>query len=126
MHRQVFIILLAIALWPLCSEALTREDFLVHSTQDLVKLCSASESDSLYQAAIGFCYGYAVGVYHYYQVDTAGAGQRGFVCFPDPPPTRVETIQMFLAWTNQNPQYMSERPVYSIFRFLQSKFPCQR
>ena len=126
MHRKVFIILLAIALWPLCSEALTREDFLVHSTQDLVKLCSASESDPLYQAAIGFCHGYAVGVYHYYQATTAGAGQRGFVCFPDPPPTRVETIQMFLAWTKQNPQYMSERPVDSIFRFLQSKYPCQR
>ena len=126
MHRKVFIILLAIALWPLCSEALTREDFLVHSTQDLVKLCSASESDPLYQAAIGFCHGYAVGFYHYYQVDTAGAGQKGFVCFPDPPPTRVETIQMFLAWTKQNPQYMSERPVDSIFRFLQSKYPCQR
>ena len=55
MHRKVFIIVLAIALWPLCSESLTREDFLVHSTQDLVKLCSASESDPLYQAAIGFC-----------------------------------------------------------------------
>ena len=44
MHRQVFIILLAIALCPLGSEALTREDFLVHSTQDLVKLCSAPGS----------------------------------------------------------------------------------
>ena len=31
MHRKVFIILLAIALWPLGSEALTREDFLVQS-----------------------------------------------------------------------------------------------
>ena len=99
------------------SEALTREDFLVQSTQDLVKLCSASESEPLYQAAIGFCHGYAVGVYHYYQAATAGPGQRGFVCVPDPQPTRVETIQMFLAWTKQNPQYMSERPVDSIFRF---------
>jgi hypothetical protein len=126
MHRKVLIIVLAIALWPLSSEALTREDFLVHSTQDLVKLCSASESDPLYQAAIGFCHGYAVGVYHYYQTTTAGAGQKGFVCLPDPQPTRVEAIQMFLAWTKQNPQYMSERPVDSIFRFLQSRFPCQR
>ena len=80
MHRKVFIIVLAIALWPLCSEALTREDFLVDSTQDLVKLCAASESEPLYQAAIGFCHGYVVGVYHYYQATTVGAGQTGFVC----------------------------------------------
>jgi len=36
------------------------------------------------------------------------------------------TIQMFLAWTKQNPQYMSEPPVDSIFRFLESRFPCRR
>ena len=126
MHRQVFIVVLAIALWPLGSAALPREDFLVQSTQDLVKLCSASESDPLYQAAIGFCHGFMVGVYHYYQATTGGAGQKGFVCVPDPPPTRVEVIQMFVAWTKQNPQYMSERPVDSIFRLLQEKFPCQR
>ena len=126
MHRKALQIVLAIALWPLSSAALTREDFLVHSTQDLVKLCSASESDPLYQAAIGFCHGYAVGVYHYYQATTGSAGQKRFVCVPDPPPTRVEVIQMFVAWTKQNPQYMSERPVDSIFRLLQEKFPCQR
>jgi Rap1a immunity proteins len=126
MQRKVLIIVLAIALWPLCSEALTREDFLVNSTQDLVKLCAASESDPLYQAAIGFCHGYMVGVNHYYQATTAGAGQREFVCFPEPRPTRAEAIQMFVAWTKQNPQYMSERPVDSIFRFLESKFPCRR
>ena len=126
MHRQVLIVVLAIALWPLGSTALTREDFLVNSTQDLVKLCSASESDPLYQAAIGFCYGYVVGVNHYYQATTTGAGETGFVCFPDPRPTRTEAIQMFLAWTKQNPQYMSELPVESIFRFLASRFPCQR
>jgi Rap1a immunity proteins len=125
MHQKVLIIVLAIALWPLGSEALTREDFLVHSTQDLVKLCSASESDPLYQAAIGFCHGYVVGVNHYYHA-TLGPGKKGFVCLPEPPPTRVEALQMFVAWTKQNPQYMSERPVDTIFRFLQARFPCQR
>ena len=72
------------------------KDFLVHSTEDLVKLCAASESEPLYQAAIGFCHGYVVGVYHYYQATTADAGQRGFVCLPDPQPTRrTKAIQMF-------------------------------
>jgi hypothetical protein len=126
MHRKVLLIVLAIALWPLGSKALTREDFLVNTTQDLVKLCSANESDPLYQAAIGFCHGYAVGVNHYYYATTGGAEQGGFVCLPDPRPTRVETIQMFVAWAKQNPQYMNERPVDRIFRFLEAKFPCKR
>ena len=126
MHRQVLIIVLAIALWPLCSKALTRDDFLVRSTQELVNLCSARESDPLYQAAIGFCHGYGIGAVHYYQATTGGAGKGGCVCLPDPPPTRAEGIQMFLAWTKQNPQYLSEPPVESIFRFLGSTFPCQR
>jgi hypothetical protein len=80
----------------------------------------------MYQAAIGFCHGYAVGTYHYYQAATASAEQTRFVCFPEPPPTRVQAIQMFLAWTKENPQYMNERPVDSIFRFLETKFPCRR
>jgi hypothetical protein len=119
-------IVLTMALWPLYSAALTRDDFLVHTTQDYVKLCSASESDPLYQAAIGFCHGYAVGAYQYHQATTSDTGQTGFVCFPQPPPTRVEALQMFLTWTKENSQYMNERPVESIFRFLEAKFPCRR
>ncbi len=123
---KALLIVLTIALWPFGSEALTRDDFLVHTTQDLVKLCTASESDPLYQAAIGFCHGYAVGSYHYYQATTSSGEQTGFVCFPQPPPTRVETLQMFLAWTKENPQSMNDRAVDSIFHFLGTKFPCRR
>jgi Rap1a immunity proteins len=127
MRGKVLAIVLVMALWPLCSKALTRDDFLVRTTQDLVELCTASETDPLYHAALGFCHGYAVGAYHYHQAAiAAGAEKTEFVCFPDPPPTRVESIQMFLAWTKANPQYMNERPVDSIFRFLESKFPCRR
>jgi hypothetical protein len=127
MRRETLVIMLAVALWPLCSAALTREDFLVRTTQDLVKLCTASETDPMYQGAIGFCHGFAVGAYQYYQSATeAGPTKSGFVCFPEPPPTRAEAIQMFLAWTKENPQYMNERAVDSIFRFLALRFPCRR
>jgi hypothetical protein len=80
----------------------------------------------LYQAAIGFCHGYAVGAYQYHQAIIPGGEQTGFVCFPQPPPTRVEAIQMFLTWTKENPQSMDDRAVDSIFRFLGTKFPCRR
>jgi hypothetical protein len=122
----MLLIVLTIALWPFCSEALTRDDFLVRTTQDLVQLCNAGESEPLYQAALGFCHGYAVGAYHYYQATTAAGEQAAFVCLPQQPPTRVEAIQMFLAWTKENPQAMNDRPADSIFRFLATKYPCRR
>ena len=43
MRGKVLAILLTMALWPLCSEALTRDDFLVRTTQELIKLCTASD-----------------------------------------------------------------------------------
>jgi hypothetical protein len=125
MRWKVLVPVLAMMMWPLYSEALTRDDFLVRTTQDLVKLCTANETDPMYNAATGFCHGYGVGAYHYYQAST-DPGQGGFVCFPDPPPTRVEVLQMFLAWTKENPQSMNELAVNSLFRFLASKFPCRR
>jgi Rap1a immunity proteins len=127
MRWKALIIVLTMMLWPLYSEALTRDDFLIHTTQDLVKLCTASERDPLYQAAIGFCHGYAVGTYQYHQaITTSGAEHTSFVCLPEPPPTRAEAIQMFVAWTQENPQYLNERPVDSMFRFFATKFPCRR
>jgi hypothetical protein len=127
MRWKELIIVLTMILWPLYSEALTRDDFLVHTTQDLVKLCTARESEPLYQAAIGFCHGYAAGAYQYHQaITTSGAEHTSFVCFPEPPPTRTEAIQMFVTWTKENPQYLNERPVDSMFRFLATKFPCRR
>jgi hypothetical protein len=126
MRWQGLIIGLIMALWPLCSTALTRDDFLVQTTQDLIKLCTASESEPLYQAAIGFCHGYTVGAYHYYQAITPDAGKGGRVCFPNPHPTRAEAIQMFVTWTKDNQQYMQERPADTMFRFLEAKFPCRR
>jgi hypothetical protein len=125
MGWKALLIVLLMMPWPLRSEALTHDDFLVRTTQDYIKLCTASDSDPLYSAAIGFCHGYAVGAYQYYQATTPSAEQKGFVCFPTPPPTRVEALQRFLTWAKEHPQSLQERPVDSIFRFLEATFPCQ-
>jgi hypothetical protein len=34
-------------------------------------------------------------------------------------------LNMFIAWAQQHPEYMGERPVDSIFRFLAEKWPCR-
>jgi Rap1a immunity proteins len=130
-RRSVWIIGLAVCLWPLISGAQARsgaqprEEFLVRNTQDYVRVCTTSPSDPMYAAAMGFCHGYAVGAYHYYLAQTAGPQGKPFVCPPEPPPSRRETLTIFTAWAQEHPQYMGERPVDSIFRFLAEKWPCR-
>ena len=126
MRRFVWIIAVAVCLWPLISGAQTRDEFLMRYTQDYVRLCTTSPSDPMYAAAIGFCHGYAVGAYHYYLAEVAGPKGAPFVCPPEPPPSRAEILPMFVAWTQAHPQYMGERPVDSLFRFLSEQWPCRR
>ena len=125
MRWKGWVIVLTMLLWPFYSAALTRDDFLIRTTQDLITLCTARESEPLYQAAIGFGHGYAAGAYQYYQATTTGAEQAAFVCLPEPPP-RAEAIQMFVAWAKAHPQYLNERPVDSLFRFLGTTFACRQ
>jgi hypothetical protein len=123
-RRFVCILSFAVCLWPVLSGGATRDEFLVRTTQDYVRICSTSPTDPLYAAAIGFCHGYAVGAYHYYLAQAAGPQGAPFVCPPETPPSRTEIISMFLTWARENPQYMGERPV--VFRFLAEKWPCRR
>jgi hypothetical protein len=126
MRRSVCSIVLTISLWPLLAGAVTRDEFLVRTTQDYVGLCSTNPSDPMYAAAMGFCHGYGVGAYHYYLAATAGPEGKPFIYPPEPTPPRAEIVQMFLAWAREHPQYMGERPVDSLFRFLGDKWPCRR
>ena len=126
MRGKGLLIVLALVLWPLLTEAVTRDNFLMRPARDYVEVCSAPENDLLYQAAMGFCQGYGVGAWHYYLAETADGKERAFVCPPNPPPSRTEAIQKFLAWARANPQVMDERPVDAIFRFLGTEWPCPR
>jgi hypothetical protein len=127
MRRWKFFLFVGVlSLWPLQSQAVTQDDFLVRTTQDLIDLCTAGESDPLHASAIGFCQGYLVGVYHYHQAENAGPGATPLFCPPDPPPTRADAIKMFVAWAQANLQYQNDRPVDTIFRFLTTKWPCQK
>ena len=125
MRWKGLVLVLTMLLWACSSDALTRDDFLVRTTQDLLRLCTASESDPLYQAAIGFCHGFVTGTYHYYQASIASGEQTAFVCIPEPPPTRVEAIQRFVEWMKAHPHYLNERSVDSLFRFLATTYPCR-
>jgi hypothetical protein len=114
------------ALWPLRSEAVTDENFVVRTTRDLVSLCTTPQDDPHYLQAVNFCQGYVVGAYHYYLASISGPGAKPMVCPPDPPPSRNAGIGEFVKWANSRPEYMNARPVDALFKFLVEKWPCQR
>jgi hypothetical protein len=106
------------------SAQLSHEPFRIPDTRSLIELCSAAESDPLYDDAINFCHGYVAGAWQYHEAQANGPQGRRLVCLPDPPPTRIEAIAMFLEWSKSHPEHASEPAVETMFRFLIGKWPC--
>jgi len=127
MKRKLAVLLLAAALMiPGISGAATVEDFEVDTAQDLVDLCSTSVDNPHYTAAIHFCHGYLVGAYDYHVAANIGPEGKALVCLPDPPPTRNQTVKMFVDWAKSHPEHMQEEAVEAEFRFLIETWPCDK
>ena len=126
MRRSVFALMLVVSIVPLSVLAATVDQFRVRSTADLVEICSTPANDPMYAAAISFCHGFAVGAYQYYLASVSGPEGKPFVCLPDPPPSRTEGVRMFVDWARQNPQYMGEPAVETLFRWLATTWPCRK
>jgi Rap1a immunity proteins len=102
----------------------TTANFTVRTTADLVALCSTTPTEENYVAAIHFCQGFGVGAYQYYLAIAANNPADRFVCLSDPPPTRDAVKAGFIAWTQANPNSMSQPAVDSLFRYLAQSYPC--
>ncbi len=128
MKRKSVMVILAIFLMlpAYAGAAVTEEDFVAGTTQNLMNLCTASVDDPLYHQAVNFCHGYLVGAFQYYAAAAAGPDGVKLVCFPEQPPTRNQAIGMFIDWAKVHPQYMQERPVETEFRFLMETWPCAK
>jgi len=127
MWRNTIILLIMVAiLMPGFVGAASEKDFEVQTTENLINLCTASPDDPLYHQAINFCHGYLVGAYRYYEAAGSGPGGLKLVCLPDPPPSRNDTIDMFIEWVRAHPPRWQEKPVETEFRFLMQKWPCKR
>lgn len=124
-RKSVMVILALFLMLPAyAGAAVTEEDFVAGTTQNLMNLCTASVDDPLYHQAVNFCHGYLVGAFQYYAAAAAGPDGVKLVCFPEPPPTRNQAIGMFIEWVKAHPQYMQEKPVETEFRFLVETWPC--
>ena len=106
------------------SSAATPENFVVNTTEDLVKLCSVDKGNELYWSARGFCLGFLEGAWEYHQALTAGASFAALAC-PAPSVTRDQAADVFVAWAEDNPQELKqENPVNGVMRAISEKWPC--
>jgi hypothetical protein len=107
------------------ASAVETENFVVDTAGDLAALCSAASGDPLQQQALHFCHGFVVGAYHYHLKSTGGPEGSGFVCLPDPAPSRDEVIGEFVVWLGNHPEQKNEDAVDAFFEWATARFPCQ-
>jgi len=123
--KSFSLLFVMVFLLPVFAGAVSEKDFEVETTENLINLCKTSVDDPLYNHAINFCHGYIAGAYHYYEAISVGPKGIQLVCFSDPPPSRNDTIVMFIEWVKAHPQHLGEKAVETQFRFLMEKWPCQ-
>lgn len=123
--KWIVLVLISLLCTPGWAGAVSEDDFELDTTGDLIALCTVPVNEPLGREAVGFCYGFLVGSYHYHVAENAGPKGNPMVCPPDPPPPRSEILKMFVAWTKKHPEYMNEDAVETWFRFLIEKYPCK-
>lgn len=108
----------------LANAAVEPENFHIRSAADLAALCRVASDDPYAQQAVHFCHGYVAGAYHYYLKSTGGSAGSGFVCVPDPAPSRNDAIAAFVAWLDAHPAQQNEDAVDALFFWAASQYPC--
>jgi hypothetical protein len=124
-HQWICLLLSWVLVLPATAGAVNQEDFKVQHTENLINLCTAASDDPLFAQAVNFCHGFLVGSYRYHEAISRGPGSKRLVCPPDPQPSRNETIDRFVDWAKDHPEYMNEPPVETEFRFLMEQWPCE-
>ena len=106
------------------AQNVVRDDFSTASTQGILKLCTAPQTDPFSQTAVGYCVGYLTGAFHYYKIMEASGDGPKLVCFGSVEPSRREEIEKFVAWAQAHPEYGNDLAIDSMFRFLGEQHPC--
>jgi hypothetical protein len=98
-------------------------DFAVETGQDLLDLCSAETSNSLYAEALQFCAGFFEGMKHYHDRMSAGPDVEPIVCSPGNV-TLKDAIGRYVAYARANPQTLNEDPADNVVRWAMAEWPC--
>jgi hypothetical protein len=105
------------------TDGFTLEDLKLRSAGDLLDVCALEQEDENYTAARAFCYGFFEGAIRYAEAISGSEHHRKLVCVP-PGITRLQAVEVFVAYMGSNPQYAEESPVNAIYRALIPLWPC--
>jgi hypothetical protein len=94
----------------------------VRTASDLADACAANPKDSLGDAKINYCLGFAQGAV---DVELRHASDKKPFCFPSPAPKRIATMTEFVGWVRSLPEHRSETALDGLFKFLAERFPCK-
>jgi hypothetical protein len=104
----------------------TKENFLLRTTGDLIALCGVTRDDPNAAAAIHFCHGYYTGLDHFAEV-TGRPFRNVLYCPPDGLRfSRDQTIGMVVEFHRKNPQWSSEAPFEGVVRWAAATWPCKK
>lgn len=107
------------------SYAISADRFQVRDTEDLAELCLVAEDHPLFLEAISFCHGFGEGAWRYHMA-TLASHEADFVCMPaEPVPIRATVLRDFALWAKNNPEYLEDEAVGTLFRYLELRFPCK-
>jgi hypothetical protein len=107
--------------------AVSNDDFLAHTTGQLVALCSAAPADPLATSARNFCHGFTVAVARVLQEqDAANPDTRPMFCLPAKGVSRNQAISEFVQWASADPSRMSMPAADGVAGFLAATYPCSQ
>ena len=92
------------------------------TANDLADLCAANPKESLGDAKINYCLGFAQGAV---DVELRRAGDKKPFCFPSPAPKRIATMTEFVGWVRALPEHRTKSALDGLFQFLGERFPCK-
>ncbi len=105
--------------------AIQTSDFTLLTTDNLYRVCSAPQSDPLFNEARQACYGFVCGAgLFYYEVIKAGKAKT-VVC-PGGQIDREAVRVAFVDWAQNNPERMSESPIDGLLRSAAARWPCSK
>ncbi len=99
------------------------DDIKLGSAGDLVDICTVAPAHDDYAAALGFCYGFFEGAIRYHQAISGSNSDKHLVCAPAGT-TRLQGVEVFVDFMQDNPQYESETSIDAVFRALIARWPC--
>jgi Rap1a immunity proteins len=106
--------------------AVSEDNFRLRTGVDLIELCGVAPGDPLEVPSIQMCQGVGVGTYQTLVAISSGERVIPFFCPPDPPISRNQAFEQFLAWAKlpENASYLNDSPAALIGRYLLTTYPC--